>query len=88
MVKKQQLILIFLFGGQDVMSIVTVPEKIQRKNWICERKLYVMLKHIDLQSQAICVDKNNLKRNLHILEDNASGVQVVMSNKWLANNNN
>lgn len=33
-------------------------------------------KHIDLQTQAIYVDKNNCKRNLNILEDNASGAQV------------
>ena len=38
-------------------------------------------KHIDSQSQAICDDKNNMKKSLRILEDGASDVQVVMSNK-------
>ena len=33
-------------------------------------------KHIDLQSQALCVDKNNLKKILYVLEDGASSVPV------------
>jgi hypothetical protein len=33
-------------------------------------------KHIELQSQAINVDKNNTKKSLHILGNGASGVQV------------
>ena len=33
-------------------------------------------KHIDLQGQAIYDDKNNSKKSLHILTDDASGVQV------------
>ena len=32
--------------------------------------------HHHLQSQAIYHDKSNSKKNLHILEDGASGVQV------------
>ena len=31
---------------------------------------------IDIQSQAIKDDKNNSKKGLYTLEDNASGVQV------------
>ena len=34
------------------------------------------LKHTDLQSQANYDDKTNSKKNLHILEDGASGVQI------------
>ena len=41
----------------------------------------MMVKHIDLQIKEIYVDKNNLKKSLHILEDSASGVQVVILNK-------
>ena len=33
-------------------------------------------KHINLQSQAVYDDKKNSKKNLHILENGASGVQV------------
>ena len=33
----------------------------------------MFLIHINLQSQAIYVDKNNLKNILHILENGASG---------------
>ena len=32
-----------------------------------------ILKHIERQSQEICVDKKNLNKSLHILEDDASG---------------
>ena len=41
-----------------------------------KEKTYTLKKHIDLQSQAIYDDNNNSKKNLHILEDGASGVQV------------
>ena len=34
------------------------------------------LKHVDLQSQAIYDDKTNSKKNLHISEYSASGVQI------------
>ena len=38
----------------------------------------------DLQSRAIYVDKNNLEKSLHILQDSASNVQVVILNKYLS----
>ena len=39
----------------------------------CEwKKLKHLKKHIDLQSRAIFFDKNNFKKNLHILVDGAS----------------
>ena len=41
-------------------------------------------KHVDLQSQAIYVDKNNLEKSLHILQDSASSVQVVILIKYLS----
>ena len=37
-------------------------------------------KHIDLQSQVICVDKKFFKKSIHILEDNVSSVQVDLLN--------
>ena len=40
-------------------------------------------KHIDLQSQVICLPKQSYKKKPHILEDNTSGVQVVVLNKWI-----
>ena len=40
-----------------------------------------MYKTIDLQSQAIYVDKYDFKKSVHILEDGASGVEVVILNK-------
>ena len=36
--------------------------------------------HVDLQSQAIFADKTNYKKSLHILEDDASSVQVEILN--------
>ena len=44
-------------------------------------------KYIDLQSQIIYVDKKKFKKNLHILEDGASGVQVVIVEKCLLKKN-
>ena len=38
---------------------------------------FIFKKHYELPSQALYVDKTNLKKSLHILEDNASDVQVV-----------
>ena len=37
------------------------------------KKLKTFKYHVDLQSQAICFEKENLKETLHILEDGASG---------------
>lgn len=37
------------------------------------KKIFFLLKHIDPQSQAIHVDKNNLNQILHIQEDGANG---------------
>ena len=44
-------------------------------------KIINILKHIGLKSQTNYDDKKSFKKNLHILEDDASGVQVVISNK-------
>ena len=41
-----------------------------------KKKLYKSLNHTNLQSQVIYNDKQNSKKSLHILEDDASGVQV------------
>ena len=42
----------------------------------CEKKIIniiIIIKHFDLQSQAIYNDEKNSKRSLNILEDGASG---------------
>ena len=45
-------------------------------NFVKEKSFFFFEKHIDLQSQAIYVDKKIFKKKLHILEDGASSVQV------------
>ena len=45
-------------------------------NFLKKYKSWTFQKHIDLQSQADYDDKKNSKKNLHTLEDGASGVQV------------
>jgi hypothetical protein len=42
-----------------------------------EKSWTLLEKNINLQSQAVNDDKNNSKKILHILEDGASGVQIV-----------
>ena len=41
-----------------------------------KKKIVAFKKLLDLQSQAIYADKNNSKKSLHTLVDDASGVQV------------
>ena len=45
-----------------------------------KEKSQIFGKHINLQSQAIYVDKMFFKKSLHILEDNASSVQANILN--------
>ena len=40
--------------------------------------------HVDLQSQAIYDEKKISKKSLHVLEDGASGMQVVVINQVIA----
>ena len=41
-----------------------------------KEKIIHIKKKIDLQSQAIYVDKTNSKKSLHVLKDDISGMQV------------
>ena len=45
-----------------------------------EKIIKIFEKHIDLQSQAIYVDKCFFKKSLHFLKDGASSVQVNILN--------
>jgi hypothetical protein len=57
--------------------IVKVIQKyIFNLNFVKEKNHKILTKHIDLQSQAIYVDKEVFKKKLHILEEGASSVQV------------
>ena len=38
-----------------------------------KKRWYTFIEHLELQSQVICIDKNNAKKSLHILEEGASG---------------